>query len=81
MRCGRSTAFASVVDEISRGDLLTAADWPEVACAVGFGRAALGQQDGRAALLSGQLVSADVNDVAMHIKEALERSHPPGGQG
>ena len=62
-------AYAAAVAELRAMDGLCDADWPEVdEDGVGFGRAQFMQQDGGGALLDGQLLSSDIEDM----KKCLE---------
>ena len=75
-------AYAAAVAELRAMDGLCDADWPEVdEDGVGFGRAQFMQQDGGGALLDGQLLSSDIEDMKKHVRRAQRLQHPSCSRG
>jgi hypothetical protein len=62
-------------------DILTKEDWLQAASDSGFGAAQLGAQAKAQPPSSRQVVSAEVEDVTEHIKQALRATHPAAAVG
>ena len=69
--------YLAAVQRLAALDVLSDEHWPDPCACTGFGTDTLGRQDGkRGALLSNQLISAEIEEIEAHIERARQLQHP-----